>query len=255
MEYIKLTEENIKKEHICCAISDKKCTSSYNAKKEWLKNEFKNGYNFVRLNERAKVFIEYVPSGKSWSPVKTSEYMQINCLWVSGKYKKNGHAKKLLGFAIDDAKKLGLKGLITVVGSKKNHFMSDGKWFKKQGFEVADQTVTGFELLVHKFEKNSTDPEFMLQVKNGICDDKKGLVVYYSNMCPFTEYHVTTSLQETVKNRNLNLKVYKIDSLEKAKDSPTPANIFSLFMDGKFITTDLSVCMDSRFDKILNKIV
>ncbi|WP_429417649.1 YoaP domain-containing protein [Roseimarinus sediminis] len=28
--------------------------------------------------------------------------------------------------------------------------------------------------------------------------------------------------------------------------TPTPATIFSLFYDGKFITTDLSVYMDSR---------
>ena len=57
--YITLTKENIANEHICCAFSDKKCKDSYELKKEWLKKEFDNGYVFRRIDERAKVFIEY----------------------------------------------------------------------------------------------------------------------------------------------------------------------------------------------------
>ncbi len=34
---------------------------------------------------------------------------------------------------------------------------------------------------------------------------------------------------------------------------PTPSTIFSLFFNGKFVTTDLSVCMDSRFYKVIVK--
>jgi hypothetical protein len=56
-KYITLTKENIEKEHICCAFSDKKCKDSYELKKTWLKNEFENGYVFRRLDERAKVFM------------------------------------------------------------------------------------------------------------------------------------------------------------------------------------------------------
>ena len=43
-KYITLTKENIEKEHICCAFSDKKCKDSYELKKTWLKKEFENGY-------------------------------------------------------------------------------------------------------------------------------------------------------------------------------------------------------------------
>lgn len=32
-----------------------------------------------------------------------------------------------------------------------------------------------------------------------------------------------------------------------------PATLFSFFYSGRFITTDLSVCLDSRFDKIVKK--
>ena len=58
-QFIDLSPENIASEHICCAISDQKCSHSYQAKKDWLTKEFNNGYVFKRINERAKVFIEY----------------------------------------------------------------------------------------------------------------------------------------------------------------------------------------------------
>ena len=89
-KYITLTKENIEKEHICCAFSDKKCKDSYELKKTWLKNEFENGYVFRRLDERAKVFIEYGPAEKAWVPVNAPNYLMINCFWVSGKYKGSG---------------------------------------------------------------------------------------------------------------------------------------------------------------------
>ncbi|MEJ2020779.1 MAG: YoaP domain-containing protein [Maritimibacter sp.] len=47
------------------------------------------------------------------------------------------------------------------------------------------------------------------------------------------------------------LNVHKLDSLEAARGAPSPATIFSLFKDGRFVTTDLSACMDSRFDKVV----
>ena len=59
---IDVNTHTISSEHICCKISDKKCVQSYQAKKDWLKREFNKGYVFRRLDERAKVFIEYGPA-------------------------------------------------------------------------------------------------------------------------------------------------------------------------------------------------
>ncbi len=63
-------------------------------------------------------------------------------------------------------------------------------------------------------------------VKSGECAEKNGLVVYYSNRCPFAEYHVTNSLVETAKNRAIPLTTIKLDTLEKAQQAPSPATIF-----------------------------
>jgi GNAT superfamily N-acetyltransferase len=250
---ITLDKSNIDKEHICCAISDKKCSNSYELKKDWLKREFDNGYAFRRIDARAKVFIEYGPAEKSWMPVDAPNYLLINCFWVSGQYKGQGYAKELLRLTIEDAKKHGKNGLVTVVGTTKFHFMSDTKWLLKQGFETCEKLSSGFSLLVKKIKPNSDNPKFKDSVKSGECEDKNGLVIYYSNRCPFSEYHVTTSLRETAEKRKLPLKIIKLDTMDKAQASPTPATIFSLFYNGKFVTTDLSVCMDSRFDTVIEK--
>lgn len=42
--------------------------------------------------------------------------------------------------------------------------------------------------------------------------------------------------------------------MEEAQNAPTPAIIFSLYYNGDFVTTDIIVCMDNRFDKIIGKL-
>lgn len=250
---IQLDRSNIEKEHICCALSDKKCKDGYNLKKEWLKKEFDNGYIFRRIDARAKVFIEYGPAEKGWAPIDASNYLLINCFWVSGQYKGQGYAKELLRLAFDDARAQGKEGLVTIVGTNKFHFMSDTKWLIRQGFETCDKTSSGFSLLVKKINPEANNPKFKEMAVNGKSSDKNGLVVYYSNRCPFSEFHVQVSLRETASKRNLALKIIKLETMEQAQSSPSPATIFSLFYNGKFITTDLSVCMDTQFNKIMEK--
>ncbi len=250
MSYIKLNSENIFNEHICCAFSDKKCKDGYEAKKHWLNSQFEKGFVFERLDERAKVFMETVPLKDAWVPVNEANYLYIGCFWVSGKYKKQGHGKKLLENAIIRCKENSIDGLVTIVGKKKFHFMSDTKWLLKQGFEVVDETSDGFVLLVLKLKKSAINPSFKDSVhKQDI--STKGCVVYFSNGCPYSEYYINESLVELCKKKKISLEINKIDSLEKAQNSPTPATIFSLFYEGKFITTDISVCIESKFNKLV----
>jgi GNAT superfamily N-acetyltransferase len=253
MSFISLNEKNIKEEHICCAFSDNKCTQSYEAKKTWLSSQFTEGFKFLRLDARAKVFMETVPCKKAWVPIDANDYLFMGCFWVSGKYKGQGYAKALLAEAIKRCEIECFDGIVTVVGKKKFHFMSETKWLIRQGFEVVEETKDGFVLLSLKLKEDSKESKFNKSVyENNIT--KNGCVVYYSNRCPYSEYHVLTSLKQTCEIRNIPLEINKIESLKQAKKSPTPATIFSLYLNGKFITTDISVCMDSLFDKIVNKI-
>ena len=53
MDYIRITEDNIDGEQICCAMSGKQSV----AKKEWLRQRFDDGLVFYRSAERGKCFI------------------------------------------------------------------------------------------------------------------------------------------------------------------------------------------------------
>lgn len=103
-----------------------------------------------------------------------------------------------------------------------------------------------------KFDTSDDNPKFNESVWSGECSDEKGIVVYYSNRCPFAEFYVKESLVETTENRNIPLKVIKLKTMEEAQNAPSPATIFSLFLDRTFMTKDLSVCTDSRFDKVFD---
>ncbi len=254
MAYITLTTRNIDTEHICCAFSDKKCSDSYQKKKQWLSKEFGNGYIFQRLDERAKVFIEYGPAEKAWVPVTAPNYLMLGCFWVSGKYKKQGHGKALLKEAVEVAKIQGKDGLVAVVGTKKYHFMSDTKWLLKQGFEICENISSGFSLLAMNFNDSSNNVGFNESVKSGECPEKKGLVAYYTNRCPYSEYHVKESLVVSANKRKIPLKIIKLETIEEAQAAPTPATIFSLFFNSKFVTTNISACIDSKFDKVIGEI-
>lgn len=248
--FIDINKENIDNEHICCAFSDKKCNEGYNLKKAWLKNEFENGYKFYRLDERAKVFIEYGPSEKAWLPIEAEEFININCFWVSGKYKNSGYGKKLLEKVETEVREQGKKGLITVCGKKKNNYMSDGKWLMRQGFQIVDELDTGFVLLSKIFESNEGNIKFSDSVRKGKVEDKE-LVIYYSNRCPFTEYYVNEELTKLSMKNDIALKIIKINNLKEAKNCPSPATIFSAFYEGKFLTNDMSICLEKNFEKIV----
>ena len=92
MDYIRITDENIEKEHICCAMSGKQGV----IKKKWLKQRFIEGLVFCRSVERGKCFIEYIPAENAWVPIQADGYFYIDCLWVSGSLKGHGYSNDLL---------------------------------------------------------------------------------------------------------------------------------------------------------------
>ena len=94
MEYIRVSKDNLEEEHICCAISNNK-DIQVSSKKAWLADRFDEGLVFLKSVERGKCFIEYIPAEYAWNPINASEYMYIDCLWVSGSLKGHGYSSDL----------------------------------------------------------------------------------------------------------------------------------------------------------------
>lgn len=250
MDFITVTKDNIEEEHICCAFSDKKSKEGYKAKKKWLEKQFENGYKFIKLNERAKVFIEYAPSEIAYLPINAHNYMVINCFWVSGKYKGNGYGKKLLEKCIEDSKKSGKDGITVLCSDKKRPFMSDKKFFLKHGFEKCDMAEPYFQLLYLKLTEKNKAPQFLETTRNATCENNGGFTVYYSNQCPYMNYYIDLQSKIAEEEGYIYEKVL-IDSKQKAIKNPSPFTIYSLFYKGKFITQELTA--EKKFRKIIEE--
>ena len=100
MEYIGVNNDNLEKEHICCAISNNS-DIQVSSKKAWLKERFNEGLVFLKSIERGKCFIEYIPAENAWNPIEAPGYMYIDCLWVSGSFKGHGYSSDLLNACIE----------------------------------------------------------------------------------------------------------------------------------------------------------
>ena len=240
MNYIRITEENIEKEHICCAMSGKQSV----AKKEWLRQRFADGLVFYRSEERGKCFIEYIQAENAWVPIDAEGWLYINCLWVSGAMKGHGYANDLLAECIRDARAQGRKGLcILCAEGRKREFLADPKFLAYKGFRVADISDCGINLMYLPIESGARPPRFRECAKHPAVAEP-GFVLYYTDQCPFTYYWVPR-VQEAAKAHNIPLKVIHITDRESARNVPAPVTTYALFRDGRFLTQ--AIQSDKKF--------
>lgn len=249
MEIITVSKENLKREHICCALS-KNDDCQVASKKEWLKERFDDGLVFKKGNVRGKCFIEYIPAEKAWAPIEAEGYMYIDCFWVSGKFKGQGNSNILLDECIKDSKEKRKKGLVILSANKKKSFLADPKYLIHKGFKVADTAEPYYELFYLSFDESAERPKFKEQVKKPQVDEE-GFVLYYSNQCPFTAKYVPL-VEEAAKNKGLKFKTIHFEKTEQAQNAPAPFTSYSLFYNGEFVTNE--ILSDKKFEKIVTQV-
>lgn len=237
MSIIELNKDNIEKEHICCALSDKKGENCVSNKKTWLKEQFEKGLVFKKLDERAKVFIEYIPAENAYAPIKADNYMYINCFWVSGKFKNQGYGNMLLDECISDAKTKNKSGLVVLSSKKKMPFLSDPKYLKYKGFKICDTCDPYYELLYLPFEETAIVPKFADSVKIDEIE-QGGIVLYYTNQCPHTEKYAYL-IRDAAIEHNLKFTLIQIKTAKQAQNAPKPFTTYSLFVGHKFVTNEI----------------
>jgi predicted GNAT family acetyltransferase len=236
MDYIRVTSENIEREHVCCAISSNK-DCQVMAKKSWLSDRFADGLVFLRGNVRGKFFIEYLPAEKAWSPIDAEGHMYIDCFWIAGQYKGHGYANELLDECIRDSKEKGKKGLCVLSSQKKKMpFLSDPGYLAHKGFQVADTAAPFFALLYLPFEQDAPVPKFRACVKQPPAAD--GFLLYYADQCPYTAKYVPL-VADAAKENGIPLKAVHIETTREAQSAPTPFTSFTLFYNGRFITNEI----------------
>lgn len=248
MEYIRVTKENLAKEHICCAISNNDDVQ-VSSKKAWMADRFDDGLVFLKSIERGKCFIEYIPAENAWNPIDADGYMYIDCLWVSGSLKGHGYSTDLLCECIRDSKEKGKIGLCILSSAKKKPFLSDPAFLKHKGFSVCDEADNGIELWYLPFDSAAPAPKFKECAKHPHIDEM-GYVLYYTNQCPFNAKYVPI-VEATAKAQSVDFKAIRITTKEQAQSAPTPITTYALFYSGKYITNEQM--NDKRFLKLLSK--
>ena len=225
MEYIRVTKENIEKEHICCAISSNKDIQVI-SKKNWLKERFDDGLVFLKSIERGKCFIEYIPAENAWNPIIAEGYMYIDCLWVAGSFKGNGYSNDLLNACIEDSKAK----------------------VKYKDFTVCDEADNGIQLWYLPFSLDAAKPEFKECAKHPHIE-QAGYVLYYTDQCPFNAKYVPMLL-EVAKEREVPFQAIRLETKEEAQNAPTPVTTYALFYNGEYVTNEQM--NDKRFIKLLD---
>lgn len=245
--YINLTTDNLADEHLCCMIRSKKPHPGIEAKRQWLSERLNEGHVFRKLNTKGCVFIEYTPLETAWVPVMGDNYFYIYCLWVSGDYKGKGYGKALMEYCLADAKDKGKSGVCMLGAQKQKAWLSDQSFAKKFGFEVADTTEDGYNLLALSFD--GTLPHFTAKAKNSKIQNQE-LTVYYTMQCPYIEQSVHRIQQYCEENR-IPASFSQVRSLQQAKELPCVFNNWAVFYKGKFETVNLLDC--TQLKRILKK--
>lgn len=250
MEFIKITKENLEKEHICCAISNNK-DIQVASKKAWIANSLNDGLVFLKSTERGKCFIEYIPAEKAWCPVSANGYMHINCFWVSGSLKGHGYANDLLNACIADAKAQGKLGITVISSPKKMPYLSDPKYLSYKGFKIADTAEPFFNLMYLPLTDNAPLPQFKDCVKHPRID-KQGFVVYYTHACPFTAKYVPI-IESYAKDKGILFESVLINSIEKAQSAPMAWTNYAVFYNGQYITNE--ILNEKKFADLIARLI
>lgn len=240
MKLISIDASNLDSEHICCAIgNDRANAARAGTKKEWMRARLKkDGLVFKRFDDRGKMFIEYMPIESVWKPITGKNYLVINCLWVSGKFKGQGLARRLLNECIADANHRKMDGIAVVTSNKVKPFLTDPKFYIKNGFEIVDSARPYFELLALKLKPGAKSPKFKAAAKAGRCENTKGFTFIYSNQCPFMEEYVQIMADIAKKNR-VPARIQKLETGADARRSGSPFGTLGVYYKGDFVLHEL----------------
>ena len=247
MDYVRVTKENLEREHICCALSSSKDVQ-VSSKKAWLEKRFDEGLVFLKADARGKCFIEYIPAEMAWNPIVADEYMYIDCLWVSGSLKSHGYSNDLLEACIADSKAKGKVGLCILSAAKKRPFLADPKFLQHKGFAVCDEADNGIQLWCLPFEPGVTKPQFKECARHPYAEGE-GFVLYYTSQCPFNAKYVPI-VERTAREHGVAFRAIHLESREEAQSAPTPNTTYALFRDGVYLTNEQ--LNDKKFLKLIS---
>lgn len=228
MKFIELSPENEHEHGFYCIKNPKNI--AYKSKSKWYAAHYKNGTRIIILQDDEKKqvgFIEYAPTEFAWKPVKTTNSLLIQCVFVhSKKDNHKGYASSLVKRVEEEAKKQGYDSVLGIGG--KGTWIPNGSLYTKLGFTIADEK--GRFILFSKELKPSKE-------KNAFLDWEKNLGKYsgwnliISYQCPYHAKAVE-DLVKYAKDQDIDLQVHELKTAKEAQNGPSGFGTFTLLKDG-----------------------
>lgn len=235
--YLTLTEDDLDREHLCCALGDPKHARGVERKKAWMRERLPEGLVFRKLDARGKAFIEYMPGEKAWRPIVADGWLVIHCLWVSGQLAGHGHARALLTSCLEDAKRQKRHGVAVAAARTKRAFLSDPKFFARHGFVETDRAGE-FVVLARRLREGGPDPRFHPAVREPPRSTPGCFVGRYTDQCPFNA-HWAGEVEAALHAHGQKAKVVPLRALEEARAVPSPLGAYGLDRDGRLVSHHL----------------
>jgi L-amino acid N-acyltransferase YncA len=226
--------ENVDEERFFCYKSKPK-TEGYRRKLVWLRERFAEGMKLKIIYEgkRSVGFIEYIPGEYAWRAVEAAGYMVVHCLWVVGKGKRKGYGSRLLEACVQDARELGMAGVVMV--TSRGNWLAGEKLLLKNGFEAVDQAPPTFDLLVKRFG-DAPQPAFPVNWEERLGRYGPGLTVVRTDQCPYIE-SVTQIIRDAGVEFGLQTQVVELASSREVQESaPSAYGVFNVVYDGELVT-------------------
>jgi len=181
--------------------------------------------------ETLRGMIEYIPGEYNWRGIKADGWMVIHCLWVVGKQKQKGYGSKLLEYAIKDAKEAGMHGVVGM-SANKGGWLPNKKIYLNNGFVKMDEIQPYFSLYAKNFSEGAPKPQFYPISDEKLKEYSNGVVIFYSDQCPYI-VDLVDDLDETFKDNKELFKAIKLDSCEEAqKNGLYPYGTYCILCNG-----------------------
>lgn len=217
---IDINEENIDDLELFCKKTKKKLVG-YQNKVKWVKERFKEGLKYKLLivkegnKETSRGMIEYIPGKYNWRGIQADGWMVIHCVWVVGKHKTHGYGAQLIELAINDAKQLGLYGIVGMTADK-GGWLPKKSLYEKLGFEKVDEMEPYFHLYAKGFDDKTQKPKFHPILEEKKKQYEKGVTIIYSDQCPYV-----VDLVEEIKDepKGGDVKLIKFKDCKEAQEN------------------------------------
>ena len=252
IEIITLTPENIA-EYGVCGYKDTKKHLELRKKIAWFKEYYPKGLRITALLSKKGGYqgmLEYIPGKYAHRPVDAEGYIFIHCIFVGFRkeFKGKGYASLLIDECIREAKLAGLKGVAVV--TRKGAFMAKRDIFVKKGFVLVDEAEPDFELLALKFSEEALNPKFR-DMKKPLEHYTKGLFVFRSPQCPYTEKNVNAILESAESKFGLKPNLVDLEDSVDVQNSPCAFGTFCIVYNGEIISHH--PISNTRFENIMKK--